>query len=234
MENTCVLGREKLALRAGRGDHAGDPFSPKRKLNCSDCARFDQFECPTSRVLAAYLTVGVGCLWPCWHMPSLWAACSAPWPRLPDFGVASFWWCSARVVTSRLYPLTFAPGPWMNHEGGVGLSGCLPETSSLSGLVKTREFRRRIGGQRRWTFFFSSSPPSPGREPTEPLLRHFVAPAVPDIVLRLCLGRRLRPISTNRLSPRGLRGLVTRVRVLFRLRVLLTEKRYRYWYIVLL
>ena len=28
----------------------------------------------------------------------------------------------------------------------------------------------------------------------------------------------------NRLSPRGLRGLVTRVRVLFRLRVLLTEK----------
>ena len=31
-------------------------------------------------------------------------------------------------------------------------------------------------------------------------------------------------IGLNRLSPRGLRGLVTRVRVLFRLRVLLTEK----------
>ena len=82
-----------------------------------------------------YLTVGAGSLWLCRHSPDLWAASPASWPRLPDFGVASFWRCSARVVTLHLYPLTFAPGPWLNREGGVGPSGCLPEISSLSGLV---------------------------------------------------------------------------------------------------
>ena len=43
------------------------------------------------------------------------------WPRLPDFWVASLWRCSARVVALHLYPLTFAPGLWLNHEDEGGL-----------------------------------------------------------------------------------------------------------------
>ena len=92
-----------------------------------------------------YLAVGAGSLWPCRRLPDLWAASPAPRPRLPDFRVASFWRCSARVVALHLYPLTFALGLCLNHEGEGDPSGCLPEISSSSGLVKVWEFRRRFG-----------------------------------------------------------------------------------------
>ena len=78
-------------------------------------------------------------------LPDLWVASPAPRPRLPDFRVASFWRCSARVVALHLYLLTFALGPCLNHEGEGDPSGCLPEISSSSGLVKVWGFRRRFG-----------------------------------------------------------------------------------------
>ena len=96
-----------------------------------------------------------------------------------------------------LYPLASPPGPWRGRGDEVGPSGCLPEISGSSGLVKARETPSEDRGLRRVTRAFFSSSPSLGRELTEPLLRHLAAPAVPDIVLRLCLGRRLRPISTH-------------------------------------
>jgi hypothetical protein len=96
------------------------------------------------------LTAGSGSLWSCRHFPDLWAASLAPRPRLPDFRVASFWLCSERIVALHFYLLTFAPGPWLDHEG-EGASGCLPEIFSSSGLVKAWGFRRRFGGPCRWT-----------------------------------------------------------------------------------
>ena len=142
---------------------------------------------------------------------------------MPDPGVATFWRRCARGCHLGSLSAHLPPRSVAEARGWGGPLGCLPEVGELSGPVKAGNFRGGILGLSEATRAFFLESLSLGREPTEPRLRHLAAPAVPDIVLRLYLGRRLRPISTNCLPSRSPRGLVTRVRVLLILQSLLME-----------